>query len=342
MRTIVLGGTRFIGRAVVDELVEAGHDVLIVHRGEHEPGGLADVPHVHAHRRDLVGCAGELRGFAPDGVVDMCAMTRSDADIALAALPDGPRLLAVSSINVYRACSSVWAGTVTDAVPLTEDSAVRDVPLPDDGVMDGYDYDPAEYDNLDVEAAYLARGATVCRLPVVYGPHDFKRREDFVLRRVRARRRRLPVGAGGFLCSRGYAPELARGIRLALEHPSAAGEVFNLCEAQCAPVRLWTEQIIAFAHADLALVRVPDAALPEDLKITGDIAQPWLTSPAKAHAVLDWVHRDASDCVRESVGWHLRHPPDIGDAGFDADDRALALAATDVHRGGVWPEHGGG
>ena len=52
-------------------------------------------------------------------------------------------------------------------------------------------------------------------------------------------RDQLPVGAGGFLCSRGYAPELARGIRLALEHPAAAGEVFNLCEAQCAPLRLW-------------------------------------------------------------------------------------------------------
>jgi nucleoside-diphosphate-sugar epimerase len=256
----------------------------------------------------------------------MCAMTRSDADIALAALPDGPRLVAVSSINVYRACSSVWAGTVTDAVPLAEDSAVRDIPLPDDAVMDGYDYDPAEYENLDVEAAYLARGATVLRLPVVYGPHDFKRREDFVLRRVRAQRRRLPVGAGGFLCSRGYAPELARGIRLALEHPAAAGEVFNLCEAQCAPLRLWTEQIIAAASADLALVRVPDEALPEDLKITGEIAQPWLTSPAKAQALLGWLHRNPSDCVRESVNWHLQHPLDSGDGDFDADDRALSTA----------------
>jgi nucleoside-diphosphate-sugar epimerase len=328
MRTIVLGGTRFIGRAVVEELVGAGHDVLVVHRGEHEPAGLPDVPHVHAHRRELMSCAGELRRFAPDGVVDMCAMTRSDADIALAAIAEGPRLLVVSSINVYRACSSVWAGTVTDAVPLTEDSPVRDGPLPDDDVMDGYDYDPAEYENLDVEAAYLARGATVCRLPVVYGAHDFKRREDFVLRRVRAQRRQLPVGAGGFLCSRGHAPELARGIRLALEHPRAVGEVFNLCESQCAPLRLWIEQIIACAGADLEPVRVPDAALPEDLKLAGDIAQPWLTSPAKAQAILGWEHRDPAACVRESVGWHLRHPPQDADEDFAADDRALALAGT--------------
>ena len=34
MRIIVLGGTRFIGRASVEELVRAGHSVMVVHRGE--------------------------------------------------------------------------------------------------------------------------------------------------------------------------------------------------------------------------------------------------------------------------------------------------------------------
>jgi nucleoside-diphosphate-sugar epimerase len=131
MRTIVLGGTRFIGRAVVAELVAAGHDVLIVHRGEHEPVGLPDVAHLHAHRRDLTSCAQKLRRFRPDGVIDMSAMTRADAITALAALPEGPRLVAVSSIDVYRAFASLWAGSVTDAVPLTEESALRSGPPPD-------------------------------------------------------------------------------------------------------------------------------------------------------------------------------------------------------------------
>jgi nucleoside-diphosphate-sugar epimerase len=192
--------------------------------------------------------------------------------------------------------------------------------------MEGYDYDPADHENLDVEAAYLARGATVCRLPMVYGPHDFKHREGFVLRRVRGQRTRLPVGAGGWLWSRGYAPELARGIRLAVEHPAASAEVFNLCEAQCAPLRLWVELILASAGADLELVRVPNSALPEDLDITGDIAQHWFASSAKAEKLLGWVHRDPAECVRESVRWHMEHSC-YGDLDFAADDRALAAVA---------------
>ena len=326
MRVIVLGGTRFIGRALAAELVAAGHAVLIVHRGAHEPVGLPEVPHVHLHRRDLPSHRDELRRFRPDAVIDMSAMTRSDAVAALAAFPEGLRLVVASSIDVYRACASVWAGTVTDAVPLTEASALRDGPPPDRShVMPGYDYAAAEYENLDVEAAYLARGASVCRLPMVYGPHDFLHREGFVLRRVRAQRPQLPVGAGGFLWSRGYAPELARGMRLVLEHPGAAGEVFNLCEAQCAPVRLWIEQIIAAAGAELQVVRVPDDVLPGDLEISGDIAQHWFASATKARDMLGWVHRDPAECVLESVRWHMRHPTD-DDADFSADDRALERA----------------
>jgi len=40
MRVMVLGGTRFIGAAIVEELAAHGHELLIVHRGEHEPAEL--------------------------------------------------------------------------------------------------------------------------------------------------------------------------------------------------------------------------------------------------------------------------------------------------------------
>ena len=171
MRTVVLGGTRFIGRAVVDELLSSGHEPLVVHRGEHEPGGLPDVPHLHVHRRQLASRSSELSAFAPDGLIDLSAMTGRDAATALDAVPDGVRKVVASSIDVYRAFSSLWEGTVTDTLPLTEDSPLRSGPPPDRAyVMEGYDYEPAEYEKLDVEAAYLARGGVVCRLPMVYGP----------------------------------------------------------------------------------------------------------------------------------------------------------------------------
>lgn len=326
MRILVLGGTRFIGRALVTDLLEAGHSVAVVHRGEHEGDLPAEVGHIHAERRRLAEVGGELSKFAPDVALDTAAMTGADAEAAVAALSPSVRLVAVSSIDVYRACSAIDEGTVSDPVPLAEDAPLREKPSPDrDVVPPGWSYDPAMYEKLEVERIYLERGATVCRLPMVYGEHDYKRREEFVLRRVRAGRDRIPVGPGAFLCSRGYAPELARGLRLAAER-SAGAEVFNLAERRCATVELWVREILAAAGHRAELVRVPDELLPEDMGLTAEIPQPWLVDSAKAAEVLGWVHTPWRECVGRSVRWHLEHPPgpEEDDRSFAADDRALA------------------
>jgi len=250
MRVIVFGGTRFVGLSLVEQLVDQGHSIAVVHRGQHEPERLRGVEHIHVERSSLGEHRQELLRFGPDAAVDMAAMTAADARAVADVLDDSTPLVAASSADVYRACVSVYEGQVTDAVPLAEDAALREGPPPDrDVVPPGWDYDAGRYEKLDVERIYLDRGATICRLPVVYGEGDYKRREEFVLRRVRAERKRIPVGPGSFLWSRGYSPELARGIRLALES-GIGGEVFNLAEPACAPVRLWVEQILAAAgHA---------------------------------------------------------------------------------------------
>jgi nucleoside-diphosphate-sugar epimerase len=88
-----------------------------------------------------------------------------------------------------------------------------------------------DYDKLDVEAAYLARQATVCRLPMVYGERDYQRREEPILRRVRAGRSHVPVGAGSWLFTRGYETDphqaLAASVAWHLANPpeGAGGDV---------------------------------------------------------------------------------------------------------------------
>ena len=98
-------------------------------------------------------------------------------------------------MDVYRAFASALLGGESDPVPLDETAPVREQRYPYRGRIEGYD----DYDKLDVEAAYLARAATVCRLPMVYGERDYQRREEKLLRRVRAGRPRVPVGAANWL-----------------------------------------------------------------------------------------------------------------------------------------------
>jgi nucleoside-diphosphate-sugar epimerase len=318
----------------VDELVEGGHDVLVVHRGTtHPPDLRTDVPHLHADRLDLAAVAGELAAFAPEAVLDCAALGATDADAVLGAFPsDDVRLVVLSSMDTYRAYGSLHAGTVTDAVPLDETSPVRPERYPYRGQIPGMD----DYEKLDVEERWLGRGGTVCRLPMVFGPHDYQRREEFVLRRVRAGRREIPIGAGTALFTFGFVDDIARGVRLALEaDPSvAAGEVFNFGERRSPTMGLRAQRILDAAEAAGAgpaatLVRVPDDALPPDLGLLGTVAQPLLVSSDKARRLLGWDESDPDEALRRSVEWHLAHPPPPAPSDqtetddFSADDAVL-------------------
>jgi len=311
LRVLVLGGTRFIGRALVLELLGCGHEVAVVHRGEHEGDLPTEVVHIHVDRRELVRRRETLADFGPDVAIDLSAMTGADAEVLVAALGDSVPLVAASSADVYRAFASLHEDRVTDAVPLREDAPLRAGPPPDRVVMPGWAYEADRYEKLDVERIYLERGAVICRLPVVYGEHDYKRREEFVLSRVRAGRERIPVGAGTLLLSRGYAPEIARGLRLAAERAADGGrtEIFNLAESETATVRLWVQEILTAAGHEADLVRVPEDQLPADLGFTAEFQQPLVLDCTKAERELGWIHAPWRECVAKSVRWHLANPP---------------------------------
>jgi nucleoside-diphosphate-sugar epimerase len=319
LRIVVLGGTRFIGRAIVEELAAAGHEVLIVHRGNLEPDDMVAVHHVHADRMELAAHRDELAAFRPDAAIDCRALTRADSEVAIEALPAGIRLVVISSLDVYRAFGAVNEDRETDPVPLDEESPVRTNRYPYRGKMPGMD----DYDKLDVEDVYLSHGATSLRLPMVYGERDYQLREEFLLRRVRAGRTRIPFGAGMWLACRGYVKDVARGAHLVLKTPEAAGEVFNVCEDKTYSMRMWSHMILEAAGSDAELVRVADDVLPEDLKATGTMSQHIAASAHKARSVLGWTTSDPEESLRTTVRWHLAHPP-AANPDFSADDLALA------------------
>ena len=316
MRVIVLGGTRFIGRAITEALTAAGHAVLVAHRGVNEPDGLPAAEHLHAERAAWPDHRAVFAAFGADAAVDVSVADGPGARAALAALPPGLALVALSSVDVYRAYESLHSGKQTDLLPLTEESPLR-ATRHVDGLV---------WENLDVEEAYLGAGATVLRLGAVYGEHDYQHRFEPVLRRVRAGRKQLPVGACSFVWSRVYVGDVARAVLAALGTSRGAGQCLNIVEEQAAPMRLHYEQVIAAAGASLELVRVPDEALPPDLAVTGTISQHLMASPARAREVLGWRAAARPPVLRRAVAWHLSHPPGDADTDFSADDQALAAA----------------
>jgi nucleoside-diphosphate-sugar epimerase len=325
MRVIVLGGTRFIGRAIVDALVAGGHDALVCHRGAIEPDGLPPVVHLHTERGELIEHRRQLDAFAADAVIDCLAMSASDARAMLTALPD-PELhrIVLSSQDVYRAFATVQRnGLATDPVPITEGAPLREDRYPSRD-EEGYE----DYSKLDVEEAVLAAGATVLRLPMVFGPHDYQRREEFVLKRVRAGRPRIPVGAANALLPLALVDDVARGVVAAVEHQGRGASVYNFAPARTDPMSLWMQRILKAADSAADLVRVPDGTvLPADLGLTVAFSQPLVISSVKARDELGYKDTDPDEAVGRSVQWHLDHPPKDASGDFSADDLALETAS---------------
>lgn len=311
MRVVVFGGTGFVGWRIVRELVDNGHDVTVVHRGVTEPEPKIPVTHVHGSRAEIEDLWPRISELSPDGLIDVAAYSRSDAQQVLRAIPPRIRLLALSSMDVYRAFGALRGIPSMDPVPLDESAPLRaaryiyrDAANPSD-----------DYEKLDVEEEYLKHGATILRLPMIYGEHDDSRREEFILRRCRANRDRMPIGPGSLLWSRGYIGDIAKAARLAIE-ADAAGEIFNICESRTWTIAQWAKQIASAAGC------VRDELLPQDLHLTASFEQQLLFDASKARHVLGWTETDPLIALRASVDWHLAHPPEASE-GFTADEAAL-------------------
>lgn len=324
MRVAVIGGTWFLGRRIVERLHERGDEVLVIHRGRSTPEPWVPVAHLLCDRYDLASHAAEVRNFAPEAVVDTCALTGADVDAVLPVFAGLPAVV-LSSQDVYQAHTGLRSGRDVAAVPLDEDAELRRERYPYRGL--GLDVVPDDYDKLDVEERWLADAATVLRLPLIYGPHDWQRREDVVLRRLRAGRSEIPVGAANLLWTRGYVEDLAAGALAALDTQAGAGLPINLGEPTTRSIRWWLHRILEAANARADLVQVPEHLLPPDLALTAAPAQHLVVSVARAQRLLGWTPEPAERRIVESVRWHLEHPPaeptwTPEDAA--ADDEALA------------------
>lgn len=65
MRVLILGGTVFLGRHVVDEALRRGHELTLFTRGKHGTGPMG-VEHIAGNRADVT----PLRGRSWDAAVD--------------------------------------------------------------------------------------------------------------------------------------------------------------------------------------------------------------------------------------------------------------------------------
>jgi 2'-hydroxyisoflavone reductase len=104
VKLLVLGGTRFLGRHLVDAAQARGHQTTLFNRGRTAPALFAGVEQLRGERD---GDLEPLRGRCWDAVVDTCGYLPRVVRRSAQALRDGVgRYLFVSSISVYADASA--------------------------------------------------------------------------------------------------------------------------------------------------------------------------------------------------------------------------------------------
>ena len=160
MHVLVVGGTGFIGRCVVRQLVDAGCEVTVVHRGR-TSAPLPPPPvvsEVLADRAKLAGVLGSLPRPV-DAVVDTLLLVEADAAALLQALRGKvPRLVVLSSGDVYRNYDGLRGldEEPNDPRPLTEAAPLRTRLYPYRDRAPGADDWSYHYDKLLIERVVLA------------------------------------------------------------------------------------------------------------------------------------------------------------------------------------------
>ena len=247
MKVLVIGGTLFIGRRLVDELLKNGHDVTVLHRQpKHDLGRR--VENLVADRNDAESLREALTGRRFEAVFDNVydwerGTTAQQVEATVRAVGDRvARYVFLSSVAAYG-----------DGLNHKESD-----PLAPDYAADAYARHKATTERM-LFRMHQRDGLPVVtfRPPFVYGPGNPFYREQFFWDRLRAGRPIIIPGDGHRLMQFVYVGDLVQAMARSIVEPRATGEAFNIGDAKPLTQVEVVERLARAAGVEPALVRVP-------------------------------------------------------------------------------------
>jgi nucleoside-diphosphate-sugar epimerase len=322
-RVLVIGGTLFIGRALVDQLLERGDDVVIMHRGKQTPFG-SRVTEIRCDRNDVAAVRAALKGNRFDVVYDNVydwerGTTADQVSAAAVAAADGlRRYVFTSSVAVYGE-----GGEYDEEAPLVP----SDYPNP-------YSAQKADSERA-LFALHRQQGVpvTTLRPAFVYGPHNALDREAFFWDRIRAGRPIIIPENGLGTMQWVHVRDVARAAVLAATRDVAVGHAYNLASYPPITQIEFVQLLARVAGEGAHLVHVPREQIqraggalftpPFYFGVYLDVP-PITARPDRARSELGLELTPLEDGLHETYRWYeQQHRPQPD---FSWEDRLLATA----------------
>jgi 2'-hydroxyisoflavone reductase len=293
MRVLILGGTLFLGRHIVNAAVRRGHDVSIFHRGRTEADLPARVTRLHGDRDHDVEA---LRGGRYDVVVDTSAYHPTQIERVAAVLAGVGQYILISTARVYAAS------------PATEATSLHP-PISNVGIGASRATYPGLKRACEMTAERLyGDRVSILRPCVLAGPFDPTNRFEYWVRRCARGGQILAPGRSDRLLQILDARDLAEWTL------DIAGTGFGVFNAAGPREPLTMERLLTtcidVARSSARPVWVSDTFL------RSHHVRPWIDLPL-------WVHHDVGPVLQidASRAWHAGLVP-----------RPLAETARDVLR----------
>ena len=353
MKILILGGTKFLGRALVDAARAQGHELTLFNRGQQDPAAFPDVEQIHGDRQLPLGDPrglGALFAADParqwDAAIDTAAYLPRDVSAMLSALAGHvAHYTFVSSISAHASHATPGQDETAPVAQLTDAqrAEVDAIPVgaPLTSAQLGALYGPlkAECERLVVEA--FGAQALVIRPGLIVGPHDPSERFTYwPLRMMRGGDVLAPGRPGrgvAFIDVRDLAEWMVRlveqrvGGTFLADGPAGApvpiGHVLDACmraarQRGMPPARLvWAPDEWLLAHKVGPWMELP-LWIPEfDPESAGFFDE----NCAKARAA-GLTFRSLEETVRATLDWARARPPGVrGPAGMAPDTEGRLL-----------------
>lgn len=301
MNVLVLGGTRFIGRHIVEALCAAGHGVTVFTRGQSPDELPPQVERLHGDRNEGAAGLARLDGRRWDACVDVSGYTPLQVRASAERLRDAVgRYVFISTVSTYASLAETPVVETDTLHPEADESLTQ---------VTNETYGPLKVTCERIVREVYGDRVTILRPQIVAGPFDPTGRHTYWVQRAMRGGEVVVPGDGTDHVQVVDARDIARFVVTIVEHDTPG--IFNLAgprltwlaflEALGISSPVWVPadmlQAAGLTLADLPL-HVPDGSESAGAM---DVAH----APATAAG---FMHTDPAVTIADTRAWLRGHP----------------------------------
>jgi len=252
MKALILGGSYFIGRTLVDLLNKSGWDLFVLNRGTKSEVIRGSAVQLIADRYNLNEMTKALGNTSFDVVFDLSGFDEKAVGISYSLLRNlTQHYVCLSSIAV---CRMPYA-----SLPITEEH--KKCESEGDGI---YGLKKWRAEQLLDENSYKSAPVSIVRLAYAYGPWDYRGRLQYLLERIQSRKPIIIRGSGENIVQVVFVADLVQLLMKIALNQNFYGQTVNFGSNELNTVNEIVEMAFAAIGQKERMIYVKEDAISEE------------------------------------------------------------------------------